>query len=146
MYLEERVPGDLLTSCDAVALNKWLSLFVIKVRKHDGTRYPTKTFEPNIPLSHPEPEARRECWWRGTHQCPPHSSNLVWMQQWREQPQRTRCEVREPTHAPACSQPEPVGVGFRSQESSWGMDGHTPKVEATFSSCQNCTINVTVHK
>ena len=32
-----------LTSCDAVALNKWLSLFVIEARKQDGTRYPSRS-------------------------------------------------------------------------------------------------------
>ena len=33
VYEDNPVPGDILTSCDAVALNKWLSLFVIKARK-----------------------------------------------------------------------------------------------------------------
>ena len=30
MYENDPVPGNILTSCDAVALNKWLSLFVIE--------------------------------------------------------------------------------------------------------------------
>ena len=61
-------------------------------------------------------------------------ASLVWMQQWRERPQRTRCEGRDPTHVPACSQPEPVGVGLRSQESSWGMDGQVLPCECVINS------------
>ena len=43
VYQDDRVPSDVLTSGDAVALNKWLSLFVIQVRKQDGNKYPSKT-------------------------------------------------------------------------------------------------------
>ena len=37
VYKDDPVPGDILTSCNAVALNKWLSLFVIEARKQNGT-------------------------------------------------------------------------------------------------------------
>ena len=43
MYQDDRVPSDVLTSGDAVALNKWLSLLVIEVREQDGNKYPSKT-------------------------------------------------------------------------------------------------------
>ena len=33
--MDDPVPSDTLTSCHAVALNKWLSLFVIDARKQD---------------------------------------------------------------------------------------------------------------
>ena len=33
---EDPVPSDILSSGDAVALNKWLSLYVIETRKQDG--------------------------------------------------------------------------------------------------------------
>ena len=39
----DAVPGNILFSCDAVALNRWLSLFVVEARKKDGSRYPSKT-------------------------------------------------------------------------------------------------------
>ena len=45
VYTDDPVPGDILTSCDAEALNKWLSLFVIEARKQDGTRYPSRTID-----------------------------------------------------------------------------------------------------
>ena len=35
---DDAVPGGILFSCDAVALNKWLSLFVVEARKKDGSR------------------------------------------------------------------------------------------------------------
>ena len=37
------VPGDILSSGDTVALNKWLSVYVIETRKQDGERYPAST-------------------------------------------------------------------------------------------------------
>ena len=40
---EDPVPSDILSSGDAVALNKWLSLYVIETRKQDGGRYPAST-------------------------------------------------------------------------------------------------------
>ena len=40
---EDPVPSDILSSGDAVALNKWLSLYVIETRKHHGGRYPVST-------------------------------------------------------------------------------------------------------
>ena len=43
MYQNDCVPSDVLTSGDAVALSKCLSLFVIEVRKQDGNKYPSKT-------------------------------------------------------------------------------------------------------
>ena len=43
VYQDDRVPSGVLTSGDAVALNKWLSLLVIEVRKQDGNKYPSKT-------------------------------------------------------------------------------------------------------
>ena len=43
--MDDPVPSDILTSCDAAALNRWLSLFVIEARKQDGTRYPSKTID-----------------------------------------------------------------------------------------------------
>ena len=39
----EPVPKDLLASFDAVAINKWLSLFIIEVRKKDGSKYPNSS-------------------------------------------------------------------------------------------------------
>ena len=45
MYQDDRVPSDVLTSGDAVALNKWLSLFVIEVRRQDGNKYPSKIID-----------------------------------------------------------------------------------------------------
>ena len=36
-------PEILFFSCEAVALSKWLSLFVVEARKKDGSRYPSKT-------------------------------------------------------------------------------------------------------
>ena len=45
VYVDDPVPSDILNSCNAVALNKWLSLFVIEARKQDGTRYPLKTID-----------------------------------------------------------------------------------------------------
>ena len=51
---DDPVPGDLLTSCDAVARNKWFSLFVIEVRKQDGSSFPISTLakgeEPRISI------------------------------------------------------------------------------------------------
>ena len=35
---DDAVPGDILFSCDAVALNKWLSMFVIEARKKGRSR------------------------------------------------------------------------------------------------------------
>ena len=40
---DDAVPRDILFSCDAVALNKWLSLFIVKARKKDRSRCPSKT-------------------------------------------------------------------------------------------------------
>ena len=40
---DDAVPRNILFSCDAVALNKWLSLFIVEARKKDGSRYPSKT-------------------------------------------------------------------------------------------------------
>lgn len=40
---DDPVPGDILTSSNAVALNKWLLLFATEARKQDCTRYPSKT-------------------------------------------------------------------------------------------------------
>ena len=45
MYQDDRIPSDVLTSGDAVALNKWLSLFVIEVRKQDSNKHPSKTID-----------------------------------------------------------------------------------------------------
>lgn len=45
MYEDDCTPGNILTSGDAVALNKWFSLFVIEARKQDGNRYPSKTID-----------------------------------------------------------------------------------------------------
>ena len=46
-YKEDPVPLDILQSGDAVAINKWFSLFVIEIRKKKsgavGERYPTST-------------------------------------------------------------------------------------------------------
>ena len=42
-YPGDPVPVDVLTSVDAVILNKWLSLYIIETRKQDGQRYPTST-------------------------------------------------------------------------------------------------------
>ena len=39
------MPSDILNSIDVIALNKWLSLFVIEVRKQDGSKYPSKTID-----------------------------------------------------------------------------------------------------
>ena len=35
--------SDILSSGDAVTLNKWLSFYVIETRKQDGQRYPAST-------------------------------------------------------------------------------------------------------
>ena len=43
------VPSDILSCGDAIALNKWLSLYVIKTRKQDGERHPASTL--NLLLS-----------------------------------------------------------------------------------------------
>ena len=43
VYQDDHVPSDVLTSGDAVALNKWLSLFIIEVRRQDDNKYPSKT-------------------------------------------------------------------------------------------------------
>ena len=40
---DKRVPEDLLKSTNAVALCKWLSLYVAETRKQDGSRYPAKS-------------------------------------------------------------------------------------------------------
>ena len=40
---DDPVPSDILTSGDTVALNKWLSLYVIETRKQNGQRYPAST-------------------------------------------------------------------------------------------------------
>ena len=45
MYQDDRVSSDVLTSGDAVALNKWLSPFVIELRRQDGNKYPSKTID-----------------------------------------------------------------------------------------------------
>ena len=37
------MPSDILSCEDAVALNKWLSLYVIETRKQDDGRYPAST-------------------------------------------------------------------------------------------------------
>ena len=42
---DDEVPKDVLTCGDAVTLNRWLSLFVIEVRKKDGSKYPSKTID-----------------------------------------------------------------------------------------------------
>ena len=39
------MPSEILTSTDPSAINKWLSLFVIEVRKQDRTKYPSKTID-----------------------------------------------------------------------------------------------------
>ena len=41
--VEEHCPEDFLERDDAELLNKWLSLFVIELRKADGSRYPPAT-------------------------------------------------------------------------------------------------------
>ena len=40
---EDLVPQDILTSTNAEALNKWLSLFIMEARKKEGSKYPTTT-------------------------------------------------------------------------------------------------------
>ena len=40
---DDPVPSDILSCGDAVALNKWLSLYVIETRKQDSGRYPAST-------------------------------------------------------------------------------------------------------
>ena len=40
---EDPVPEAILSSDDAQALNKWLSLFFLEARKVDSTKYPTST-------------------------------------------------------------------------------------------------------
>ena len=40
---EDPVPQDILTSSNAEALNKWLSLFILEARKKEGSKYPTTT-------------------------------------------------------------------------------------------------------
>ena len=42
-HADDAVPRDILFSCDAVALNKWLSLLVVEARKKNEGRYPSKT-------------------------------------------------------------------------------------------------------
>ncbi len=37
------VPKDFFTLSDSVAINKWLSLFIIEVRKKDGSRFPNSS-------------------------------------------------------------------------------------------------------
>ena len=39
----EPVPKDFFTLSDSIAINKWLSLFIIEVRKKDGCRYPNSS-------------------------------------------------------------------------------------------------------
>ena len=43
VHADDAVPRDIISSCDAVALNKWLSLFVVEARKKNESRYPSKT-------------------------------------------------------------------------------------------------------
>jgi len=40
---DDPVPSDILSCGDAIALNTWLSLYVIETRKQDGGRYPAST-------------------------------------------------------------------------------------------------------
>lgn len=39
----EPVPEDILSSCDAALVTKWLCLFVLETRQESGKRYPPKT-------------------------------------------------------------------------------------------------------
>ncbi len=40
---DDPVPKDFFTLSDSVAINKWLSLFIIEVRKKDGSRFPNSS-------------------------------------------------------------------------------------------------------
>ena len=44
-YAEDPVPADLLQANDPVALNRWLSLYLIETRRKDGKNFPSSTLD-----------------------------------------------------------------------------------------------------